>query len=160
MQACLTFRQVLRWLRDETARQFPVGARMQVSPEQAQFMAWLVQTTGACKALELGVFTGYSALAVAMVYSLLVIVTQLHCMLLLTQHSCACLCHHSHHKACFAMLSVRTWSRVDSQRLAGCGKALSCKLSSVYLCEAHAAKHPNLQEHRVQCILSNSDMQC
>lgn len=40
---------------------------MQVSPEQAQFMAWLVQTTGACKALELGVFTGYSALAVALV---------------------------------------------------------------------------------------------
>ena len=30
-------------------------------------MAWLVQTTGACKALELGVFTGYSALAVALV---------------------------------------------------------------------------------------------
>ena len=40
---------------------------MQVSPEQGQFMAWLVQTTGACKALELGVFTGYSALAVALV---------------------------------------------------------------------------------------------
>lgn len=40
---------------------------MQVSPEQGQFMAWLVQATGACKALELGVFTGYSALAVALV---------------------------------------------------------------------------------------------
>ena len=66
---CLTVRQVLRWLRHETASQFPIGARMQVSPEQAQFMAWLVQTTGACKALEIGVFTGYSALAIALVYT-------------------------------------------------------------------------------------------
>ena len=40
---------------------------MQVSPEQAQFLAWLVKVTSSRKALELGVFTGYSALSVALV---------------------------------------------------------------------------------------------
>lgn len=55
-----------KWLRKETAKQFPVGARMQVSPEQAQFLAWLVKATHSKNALELGVFTGYSALSVAL----------------------------------------------------------------------------------------------
>ena len=41
-------------------------ARMQISPEQGQFMALLVQLMGARKTLEIGVFTGYSALTVAM----------------------------------------------------------------------------------------------
>ncbi len=54
---------VMRKLREETARM--PGAGMQVSPEQAQFMAFLVEATGARNALELGVFTGYSSLAVA-----------------------------------------------------------------------------------------------
>ena len=40
---------------------------MQVSPEQAQFLAWLVKATRSKTALELGVFTGYSALSVALV---------------------------------------------------------------------------------------------
>ncbi len=38
---------------------------MQISPEQGQFMALLVQLIGAKKTLEIGVFTGYSALVVA-----------------------------------------------------------------------------------------------
>jgi len=38
---------------------------MQVSPEQGQFMGFLVQLTGARRALEVGTFTGYSALWVA-----------------------------------------------------------------------------------------------
>ena len=59
--------QVLKWLRKQTADQFSVGARMQVSPEQAQFLAWLVKATHCKTALELGVFTGYSALSVALV---------------------------------------------------------------------------------------------
>ena len=63
----LALPQVLRWLRNQTAEQFPVGARMQVSPEQAQFLAWLVKATRSRKALELGVFTGYSSLAIAQV---------------------------------------------------------------------------------------------
>lgn len=41
-------------------------ARMQISPEQGQFMALLVQLMGAKKTLDIGVFTGYSALAVAL----------------------------------------------------------------------------------------------
>lgn len=41
-------------------------ARMQISPEQGQFMALLVKLMGARHAIEVGVFTGYSALAVAL----------------------------------------------------------------------------------------------
>lgn len=40
-------------------------ANMQVSPEQAQFMQFLLRIIGAKKVLELGTFTGYSALAMA-----------------------------------------------------------------------------------------------
>ena len=56
--------EVLTQLRHETA-QHPMG-RMQVAPEQGQFMALLVQLMGAKKTLEVGVFTGYSALAIAL----------------------------------------------------------------------------------------------
>jgi caffeoyl-CoA O-methyltransferase len=38
---------------------------MQIGPEQGQFMALLVELIGARSALEVGTFTGYSALAVA-----------------------------------------------------------------------------------------------
>ncbi|NET32330.1 MAG: SAM-dependent methyltransferase [Cyanothece sp. SIO1E1] len=55
---------ILVQLRQETA-QLP-GARMQIAPEQGQFMALLVQLMGATKALEIGVFTGYSSLCVAL----------------------------------------------------------------------------------------------
>lgn len=53
-----------RQLRAETA-QHPMG-QMQIAPEQGQFMAWLIRLMGARKALEVGVFTGYSALTVAL----------------------------------------------------------------------------------------------
>ncbi len=55
---------ILRQLREETARH-PM-AMMQISPEQGQFMALLVQLLGATKTLEVGVFTGYSSLGVAL----------------------------------------------------------------------------------------------
>jgi predicted O-methyltransferase YrrM len=55
---------VLRKLREETARLGGM-ARMQISPEQGQFMALLVELTGARRMLEVGTFTGYSALACA-----------------------------------------------------------------------------------------------
>ena len=55
---------ILRQLREETAKLSM--AQMQISAEQGQFMALLVQLIGAKKTLEIGVFTGYSALAVAL----------------------------------------------------------------------------------------------
>lgn len=56
--------ELLAQLRQETA-QHPMG-RMQIAPEQGQLMALLVQLMGAKRTLEIGVFTGYSALAVAL----------------------------------------------------------------------------------------------
>lgn len=41
-------------------------AGMQISPEQGQFMALLVKLMGVRRAIEVGVFTGYSALTVAL----------------------------------------------------------------------------------------------
>lgn len=51
-------------LRAETATHPHVN--MQIAPEQGQFMALLVRLIGARRTLEVGVFTGYSALAVAL----------------------------------------------------------------------------------------------
>ena len=50
-------------LREETAKHPWAG--MQISPEQGQLMALLVCLLGARKTLEVGVFTGYSAMVVA-----------------------------------------------------------------------------------------------
>ena len=55
--------EVMRRLRAETARH--EWAVMQISPEQGALMALLVELSGARRALEIGVFTGYSALVVA-----------------------------------------------------------------------------------------------
>ena len=55
--------KLLRQLRDETATL--KEARMQLSPEQGQLLAFLVELIGARKAIEVGTFTGYSALCVA-----------------------------------------------------------------------------------------------
>jgi predicted O-methyltransferase YrrM len=49
----------------EATRTHP-HAGMQIGPEQAQFFALLVKLIGARRAIEVGVFTGYSALAVAL----------------------------------------------------------------------------------------------
>jgi len=49
----------------EATRKHP-HAGMQISPEQGQFMALLVRLIGARRAIEVGVFTGYSALTVAL----------------------------------------------------------------------------------------------
>jgi predicted O-methyltransferase YrrM len=56
--------EILARLRAETANH-PL-MNMQISPEQGQLMGLLVQLTGAKKCLEVGVFTGYSSLVVAL----------------------------------------------------------------------------------------------
>lgn len=55
---------VLQRLREDTATMSL--AVMQVAPEQAQFMQFLLHLIRAKKVLELGTFTGYSALAMAL----------------------------------------------------------------------------------------------
>jgi len=54
----------MRALREETAALPEAG--MQTSPEQVQFMALLAGLIGATRCLEVGVFTGYSTLGVAL----------------------------------------------------------------------------------------------
>jgi len=51
-------------LREETAAD--PAANMQISPEQGQFMGLLVRLMDARRCLEIGVFTGYSSLAIAL----------------------------------------------------------------------------------------------
>jgi predicted O-methyltransferase YrrM len=55
--------EVMQRLRTETAEH--PKSQMQIAPEQAQFLEFLVRLIGARRTLEIGVFTGYSALAVA-----------------------------------------------------------------------------------------------
>lgn len=54
---------LLKRLRDET--QALPNANWQVAPEQGQFLNLLVKLTGAKRLLEIGTFTGYSALCMA-----------------------------------------------------------------------------------------------
>lgn len=55
---------VQRALREETSRRSNAG--MQIGPDQAQFMQLLAHTIDARRYLEIGVFTGYSSLAMAL----------------------------------------------------------------------------------------------
>ena len=54
---------LLKRLREETAQL--VNAQWQIAPEQGQFMALLVQLSGSRLIVEVGTFTGYSALCMA-----------------------------------------------------------------------------------------------
>lgn len=56
--------EILRQLREETANHRL--ARMQISPEQGQFMGLLIKLMGVKKILEIGVYTGYSSTAMAL----------------------------------------------------------------------------------------------
>lgn len=55
---------VLKQLRDQTQKMSM--SQMQISPEQGQFMRLLMEMMGAKKTLDIGTFTGYSALSVAL----------------------------------------------------------------------------------------------
>ena len=65
LDVSLSESDVQRSLRERTS-QMP-HSNMQIAPEQGQFMALLAQLLGARKTLEIGVYTGYSALCVAAV---------------------------------------------------------------------------------------------
>lgn len=70
--------KLYRYMLDHSVREHPAQAAlreatrnhpnsgMQISPEQGQFMALLIKLIGARKTIEIGVFTGYSALSVAL----------------------------------------------------------------------------------------------
>lgn len=64
LEVSLREHPVLRELREATAHHPDAG--MQIAPEQGQFMALLARLISARRTLEIGVFTGYSALAVAL----------------------------------------------------------------------------------------------
>ncbi len=56
--------ELLRRLREETAARR--DASMQLSPEQGQLLGLLVRLSGARRAIEIGVFTGFSSLHIAL----------------------------------------------------------------------------------------------
>lgn len=64
VQVSLRETPVLRRLRKFTSSRPHAG--MQISPEQGQFMALLVEMIGAKRCIEVGTFTGYSSTAVAL----------------------------------------------------------------------------------------------
>lgn len=64
LSASLREHPALARLRAETASHPRVN--MQIAPEQGQFMALLARLVGAVRCIEVGVFTGYSSLAVAL----------------------------------------------------------------------------------------------
>ncbi len=64
LSASLREPEVLRRLREETAKL--EMSIMQISPEQGQFMRLLVELIGARRTIEVGTFTGYSAISVAL----------------------------------------------------------------------------------------------
>lgn len=55
---------ILEQLRLETAKLS--AAKMQIAPEQGQFLSFLIKLIGAKKTIDIGVFTGYSSLVVAL----------------------------------------------------------------------------------------------
>ncbi|HUN74494.1 MAG TPA: class I SAM-dependent methyltransferase [Steroidobacteraceae bacterium] len=69
---------IYRYLLEHSVREHPVlerlraatadmpGAEMQISPEQGQFLALLLKLTGARRCIELGTYTGYSSLVMAL----------------------------------------------------------------------------------------------
>jgi predicted O-methyltransferase YrrM len=64
LKVSLREHEVLKKCREKTAS-LP-SARMQISPEQGQFMKWVLELLQAKNTLEIGVFTGYSTLCTAL----------------------------------------------------------------------------------------------
>lgn len=64
METTVRDMEVMQRLRTRTAEMAEGG--MQISPEQGQFMQFLIKAIRAKRCLEIGTFTGYSALVVAL----------------------------------------------------------------------------------------------
>jgi len=64
LQVSIREDDILKALREETLKDS--NAIMQIPPEQGQFMAFLIKLIGAKKCLEIGTYTGYSALSMAL----------------------------------------------------------------------------------------------
>ena len=62
---CTPADDVLRDLAAETAAALPEQARMQISHDEGEFLTLLVRLSGARRAVEVGVFTGYSSICIA-----------------------------------------------------------------------------------------------
>jgi caffeoyl-CoA O-methyltransferase len=62
---CTPADDVLRELAAETRAAFPDAAGMQISQDEGALLTMLVRLTGATSAVEVGVFTGYSAICIA-----------------------------------------------------------------------------------------------
>jgi len=56
----------LKALREETQRLYPRCPTMAVGPDQGAFLEWLVEALGVDKAVEVGVFTGYSSVCIGL----------------------------------------------------------------------------------------------
>ena len=56
---------VLRELAAETTRAFPDAAGMQISHDEGELLTMLTRLVGATRAVEVGVFTGYSSICIA-----------------------------------------------------------------------------------------------
>ncbi len=57
--------ELLRRLQNETAERFPKLWQMQIAPDQGAFLTLLARAAGARRAIEVGTFTGYSAICIA-----------------------------------------------------------------------------------------------
>ena len=62
---CTPADDVLRDLAAETRAAFPADAQMQISQDEGALLTMLVRLTGVRRAVEIGVFTGYSAICIA-----------------------------------------------------------------------------------------------
>ena len=62
---CTPADDLLRELAAETREAYPEAAEMQVSHDEGQLLTMLTRLTGARRAVEVGVFTGYSSICIA-----------------------------------------------------------------------------------------------
>ena len=62
---CTPADDLLRELAAETRASFPAEAGMQISQDEGELLTLLVRLSGARRAVEIGVFTGYSGLSIA-----------------------------------------------------------------------------------------------